>query len=76
MVGYWPTMQANTAAADATDNATKSFMCIDHATDGGICMEAIIGASTNTVNTWIIPFAQKAATFTHDLTWDGSAGLN
>jgi len=76
MVGYWPTMQANTAAADATDNATKSFMCIMSASDGGVCMEAIIGASTNEVNTWRIPASTKDAVFIDaaTITYGGTPG--
>ena len=68
MVGYWPTMQASTAASDSDpDTATKSFMCITKASVGGVCMEAIIGASENTVNTWYIPTADLATRLTDPL---------
>ena len=65
MVGYWPTMQTSTAATDSDpDTATKSFMCITKGSTGGVCMEAIIGASENTVNTWYIPGADIATKLT------------
>ena len=65
MVGYWPTMQASTAATDADpDTSTKSFMCITKASAGGVCMEAIIGASENTVNTYYIPSADLTTKLT------------
>ena len=54
IVGLWPTMQANSADTEAgeDDNTTRSFMCITATNKGGVCMEAIIGASENTVKTW------------------------
>ena len=55
MVGNWPTMQANTAAAGDPSTATLSFMCITSTGKGGVCMEGEIGASTNTVKTYHIP---------------------
>jgi len=65
MVGYWPTMQTSTAATDSDpDTATKSFMCITKGSTGGVCMEAIIGASENTVNTYYIPGAGIATKLT------------
>ena len=65
MVGLWPTMQTSTAATDSDpDTATKSFMCITKGTTGGVCMEAIIGASENTVNTYYIPGASIATKLT------------
>ena len=68
LVGYWPTMQASTAATDSDpDTATKSFMCITKASAGGVCMEAIIGASENTVNTWYIPAADLTTKLTDPL---------
>ena len=65
MVGLWPTMQTSTASSDADpDTATKSFMCITKGSTGGVCMEAIIGASENTVNTYYIPGANIATKLT------------
>ena len=61
----WPTMQASTAATDSDpDTSTKSFMCITKASAGGVCMEAIIGASENTVNTYYIPSADLTTKLT------------
>ena len=58
MVGYWPTMQANTAADDVTPKtATRGFMCVTNTSKGGVCMEAEIGASENTVYTYYVPAA-------------------
>ena len=55
-------MQANSADTDSgeTDNTTKSFMCITAAGKGGVCMEAIIGSSENTVNTYYLKASEIA----------------
>ena len=62
IVGHWPTMQANSADTDngETDNTTKSFMCITAAGKGGVCMEALIGSSENTVNTYYLKASEIA----------------
>ena len=60
IVGYWPTMQKNSAADGEDSNATQSFMCITSSSKGGVCMEAIIGDSENTVNTWYLKASEIA----------------
>ena len=66
IVGHWPTMQTNSADVDGgeVDNTTRSFMCITKASKGGVCMEAVIGASENTVNTYYMGAADIATRLT------------
>ena len=76
IVGHWPTMQTNSADTDngETDNTTRSFMCITASGKGGVCMEAMIGASENTVNTWYLgssDIATKLTAAKSALAWNG-----
>ena len=66
LVGYWPTMQKNSADIDngEDDNTTQSFMCITSSSKGGVCMEAIIGDSENVVNTWYLGSSDIATKLT------------
>lgn len=57
-------MVADTSAEDANSNATRSFMCITSSDKGGVCMEALIGASENSVSTWRLTAAQVSTRLT------------
>ena len=64
VVGHWPTMFADTSEDADPSNATKSFMCYTSASKGGVCMEAEIGDSENTVTTWKLTDAQVESKLT------------
>lgn len=75
IVGHWPTMQVNSADVDggAADNTTRSFMCITASSKGGVCMEALVGASENTVNTYYLAkddIGTKLQTAMENFAWD------